>query len=237
MPRPPPSVTIRLCVTPIPCSKPKTDEAAVLPCASTSGERITRNCSLNHGRQAVSSSRVGVRLAGGRHFTTFVTKHSARESPTSSRISWKSSRPLRPMKGSPPSSSSRPGASPITINAGVVGPEPTTTRWRLVASAQRVHVGSSAKARLISVHENTGHAGPNTAEDLPGNGTRSIRPLVGRDRLVTLATQEDDLVAELDGVVTAVDHQHVHGDHPRQRVARGVDEDFGTGVEEAPGVA
>jgi len=70
IPRPPPRFTIRPWVTPMPCSKPKTDRAAVLPKASTSGERTTRNCSLSHGRQAVSSSRVGVRLAGGRHLTT-----------------------------------------------------------------------------------------------------------------------------------------------------------------------
>src|SRR5665213_2975919 len=41
MPCPPPRVTIRPCVMPIPCSKPNTDLAAVLPRASTSGDRTT----------------------------------------------------------------------------------------------------------------------------------------------------------------------------------------------------
>jgi len=67
-------------------------------------------------------------LAGGRHFTTLVTKHSRARESDLFLDELKSSRPLRPMNGSPPSSSSRPGASPITVNAGFSGPEPTTTR-------------------------------------------------------------------------------------------------------------
>src|ERR1700689_3249830 len=222
---------MRPCVMPIPCSKPKTDLAAVLPSARTSGERTTRNCSLNQGRQAASSSRVGVRLAGGRHFTTLVTKHCARASPTSSWMSWKRSRPLRPMKGSPPSSSSRPGASPMTISAGPGGPEPTTTRWRVSQSTQRVHVGSSAKSRLISVNEDTRHACPNTAKYLPRDGARTLGPPLGRDLLVALAAQEDDLVTGRHGVIAAVDHQHVHGDHAGEGITLRVDKDLGTGVE------
>src|SRR5580704_13947866 len=122
------------------------------------------------------------------------------------------------MNGSPPSSSSRPGASPITISAGFEGPEPTTTRWRVWESAQRVHVGSSAKSRLISVNEDTRHACPDTAKYLPRDGARTLGPLVGRDLFVALATQEDDLITRRHGVITAVDHQHVHRDHASQRV-------------------
>src|SRR5665213_2997562 len=104
-------------------------------------------------------------------------------------------------------------------------------------STQRVHVGSSAKSRLISVHENTGHARPNTAKDLPGNSPRAFGPLVGRDLLVTLASEQDYFVTGLDDVVTAVDDQHVHRDRPRQGVARGVDQDFGARVEQPSGIA
>src|SRR5580692_7944062 len=152
-------------------------------------------------------------------------------------MSWKRSRPLRPMNGSPPSSSSRPGASPITISAGFEGPEPTTTRWRVWESTQRVHVGSSAKSRLISVNENTGHACPNTAKYLPRDGARTLSPLIGRDLFVTLATQEDDLVAGRHGVIPAVDHQHVHRDHAGEGVSLSIDEHLGARVEEPTGIA
>src|ERR1700691_203362 len=152
-------------------------------------------------------------------------------------MSWKRSRPLRPMNGSPPSSSSRPGASPITISAGFEGPEPTTTRWRVSQSTQRVHVGSSAKSRLISVNEDTRHACPNTAKYLPRDGARTLGPLIGRDLLVALAAQEDDLVTGRHGVIAAVDHQHVHGDHAGEGITLRVDKDLGTRVEETTGIA
>ncbi len=38
-------------------------------------------------------------------------------------------------------------------------------------------------------------------------------------------------------VVAAVDHQHVHGDHPGQGIAPSVDQDLGPGVEEPTGIA
>src|ERR1700691_3062740 len=152
-------------------------------------------------------------------------------------MSWKRSRPLRPMNGSPPSSSSRPGASPITINAGLRGPDPTTTRWRVWESTQRVHVGSSAKSRLISVNENTRHACPDTAKYLPRDGAGTLGPLIGRDHFVALSTQEDDLVTGGHGVVATVDHQHVHSDHASEGVTLPVDENLGARVKEPTGIA
>ena len=235
IPFPPPSFTIRPCVTPIPCSNPKTDRAAVLPKARTSGERTTRNCSLNHGRQAVSSSRVGVRFAGGTtHYDVGHPKHSARgRSPDLFE---------NQLEQQPTTSPDEGFATLILVTTGRLadhhqgrsersgtddhplarlGERATSTGWELgqvtTHLSQREYEAHEPRYRKVSPCEIVPFA---------------IGPFVTKYLLVALSTQEDHLVARLHVVIAAVDHQHVHGDDPRERVPLAVNENFGTRVEE-----
>jgi len=63
----------------------------------------------------------------------------------------------------------------------------------------------------------------------------ALGPLIGRDLLIALATEQDHLVA---GLTTSSPQSitHVHRDHPA-RGSAGVDKDFGAGVEQSAGIA
>ena len=73
-----PSVTTCPWIAPMPGSKPKTDRAGGVARGSRTNGGATRSELLAEPRPTGRRSRrgVGVRLAGGRHLTTLVTKHS-----------------------------------------------------------------------------------------------------------------------------------------------------------------
>src|SRR3984957_2165978 len=140
------------------------------------------------------------------------------------------------MKGAPPSSSVRPGASPMIMRLASRGPVPMTTRWRVAARPHRWHVDISAKS-LTSVDENSRNASTEVGENLPGDGPSPRGPLIRTERLVALLSQQHHVVTDAHGVVADVDHQLIHGDHTSDRIPGGVDKYLRAAVEELTGVA
>ena len=82
------------------------------------------------------------RTSGGRDFSTLAMKTCSRESPISTRSSFKSW-PARPTKGSPWRSSSAPGASPTNIRSASALPAPKTALVRVSCSGHFVHLWTS----------------------------------------------------------------------------------------------
>ncbi len=84
------------------------------------------------------------------------------------------------------------------------------------------------EARSLSDADGRGrtprHPRTDAAHHLVGDGVEQPGPLLRRDLLVTLAADEDDLVADLDVVVAAVDHELVHGHDAQDRPATGTDQ-------------
>ena len=110
-------------------------KADILPRHTITVGFIIFNCSRRYPMQASSSSGLGSRLLGGRHFKILAMYASSLESPIASRYLSRSF-PDAPTKGSPCSSSLFPGASPIKSIFAFALPEPKTT---FVLVSQRGH--------------------------------------------------------------------------------------------------
>ena len=120
-------------------------------CAATRPrQQISRGCRMAScrfrcGSQACTSAAWGSRLLGGRHFRMLQMKTSSRAKPMAARIlvsSW----PLRPTKGSPCRSSSRPGASPMRTRSASGLPAPKTVCLRPSCSGQAVQGRTSSRS-------------------------------------------------------------------------------------------
>src|ERR1700691_3045233 len=104
------------------------------------------------------------------------------------------------MNGAPPSSSVRPGASPTIMRRASSGPDPITTRCRVAASPQRVHVDISSNS-LTSVHEDSRDARAKAREDLPRDGVPPLGQVAGADDIAPLAPNQNHIIARCDVVV------------------------------------
>lgn len=134
-----------------PCHRPRTRarttpvpnrcRTAVCPIATITRGRTERSCSTRYGRQAASSSALGRRFPGGRHFTELVMNALDRRMPASRSASSRIF-PAAPWKGLPARSSARPGASPIRKRRACEGPSPGTAwvreRWSAHSSHARI---------------------------------------------------------------------------------------------------
>ena len=124
--------------------------AAVAPRATMIFGRITSTCRIRKGEQVSISSRSGARFCGGRHFTTLAMYTSSRRSPMAA-IMLLSSCPARPTKGSPCSSSSAPGPSPINMISARGFPTPKTMFLRPRLRPQRVQSPMSSRMARSAV--------------------------------------------------------------------------------------
>src|ERR1700677_4516963 len=139
------------------------------------------------------------------------------------------------MKGAPPSSSVRPGASPTIMRRASSGPDPITTRCRVAASPQRVHVDISSKS-LTSVHEDSRDARAQACENLPRDGVPPFGQVAGAHHFAPLAPDQDHVVAWRDVIVTHVNDDLIHGDVASDAVALCVNENLGASFKEVSGV-
>src|SRR5665213_4258737 len=80
-----------------------------------------------------------------------------------------------------------------------------------------------------------GHARPDSADDGVRDRAHPIGPLLGGDVLVALASDQHDLVAHLDRLITYIDHELVHRDRSRDRVAVPADQHLAAVVRELTG--
>ena len=83
------------------------------------------------------------------------------------------------------------------------------------------------RSATATSHVATGKPRTEVAHDLPVDGPQQLGPVIGGDRLVTLRSDEHDLVSLLDLVVAHVDDHHVHRHGSRVGVALAAYEDFG----------
>src|ERR1700728_1875657 len=128
-----------------------------------------------------------------------------------------SSLPERPTKGWPARSSSRLGPSPTNSRSAVGEPTPKTTCVRPFASGQSVQVDAVTRSRssastlsgtglIGAVDHNARHARPDAAHHLVADRPDHGGPVVRRDDLVTLPSEQHHLVARLDrAALAAVD--------------------------------
>src|SRR5271168_4579140 len=86
------------------------------------------------------------------------------------------------------------------------------------------------------VDRNPGNSGSDAAQDLVTDGAERLGPFISRDLFVPLSTQQHHLVTWAHRVViSAVDHDLVHGDHAGQRTASSTDEHAAATGEEPSG--
>src|SRR5450631_3587517 len=211
---------------PIFAPAPKNHSAAVPPSAQITRGLTSSICAVSQPRQFATSARAGLRLLGGRRFSTFTTATVDRGKPTSSSNS-SSSRPALPANGVPTSSSVAPGASPtnstVAPSRGLV---PGTTLVRVVTNSgqltqPRMSSASSSQAGSDTlIHPR--HPHPDARHNLVGNRAESIGPVL-RGRLAFIARPEQHhLVAGREvvgGVETEVDDKLIHADRARDRAA------------------
>src|ERR1700722_7749501 len=158
-----------------------------------------------------------------------------------------SSLPERPTKGSPARSSSRPGPSPTKSRSAVGEPTPKTTCVRPFARAQSVHVDAVTRSRssastssalsgtglIGAVDDDARHARPDAAHHLVADRPHHGGPVIRRDDLLTLPSEQHHLVARLDrAVLAAVDDDLVHRHRTGQGTAPAADEDLEAALEE-----
>ena len=183
---------------------PSAQVSAVRPSVSTNGGSSSSTCRSSQPVQRRASARVGVRFAGGRHFSTLSTAASVRASPASA-ISSSSSWPPLPTNGRPATSSFAPGASPTTSSRGrrgsVTDDDRRTGRRQLRAgdaAAQQVRERVEVAARCTPAHAIRATA---------GSVTRGV--IQRRRRLIAaVARSTSRRSARVDGGVP-VDHRHV----------------------------
>src|SRR5215207_331183 len=170
---------------------PRNHLAADRPRATTTGGSSSSSWRRSQPLQRATSGALGVRLAGGRHFTTLRMAQSARSSPASA-SSRSSSAPDLPTNGRPVSSSVAPGASPTnaTSERPETGTSPTTTCCRTAASA-----GQATQERATAASESQSGAAAATAATSSAaapsrGGRRSATP-------ATLTARPEDSSAQL----------------------------------------
>ena len=99
--------------------------AANFPSATITTGLMRAICACRNGEHCSISSGSGLRLSGGRHFTTFAMYTCSRARPIALMICV-SNCPARPTNGSPFQSSSAPGPSPMNISRACGSPTPKT---------------------------------------------------------------------------------------------------------------
>src|SRR4029453_5185986 len=125
---------------------------ATLPSTIIKAGLISSICSKRWSEVHVSPSRfLGGRLFSGRHLTVLVIKRSLRSTPLPASTSSKK-RPAAPTNGWPLRSSSRPGASPMSITRADGAPSPGTALVRVVCNGHctqlRICVASASSLSI-----------------------------------------------------------------------------------------
>ncbi len=137
-------------------------------------------CRRRKGSHCAISSGSGLRLPGGRHFSTLAMKTLSRRFRPSARSMLSRSLPAWPTKGSPCRSSFSPGASPITSQSACCGPTPKTVLCRPSHSLQARQVATASRNASQSMPatppmRSRGAAAPRTGMETgaAGAGTRA----------------------------------------------------------------